>query len=144
MSKFKFKRPASGNSKSSDSLANAAYRQKADDIVIEEEPSKEGRSFQDFLGIIYGVPKIGKTELLANIPGIYMLPTEPGYYDKLVRKTRINNWATFRKFVETMEKEPDKMSNIQMFGVDTADNLAKFCMLYVCGRDGINHPSDQE
>lgn len=104
----------------------------------------EDSTFQDHLIWLYGRPKIGKTKLINCIDGIYLLPTEPGFKNRKIRKTSIPNWATFRKFIEYMERHPKKVATVDMWGIDTVDNLGKFCMQYVCGREGIGHPTDEE
>ena len=131
-------------SSKSESLAAEAYSLDPDEIEFEDEASQDAAIFQDHLIWLYGRPKIGKTRLISLLDGIYLLPTEPGYSNQTVRKTPIPNWATFRKFVTYMEKHPKKMKKVKIWGIDTVDNLTKFCMQYVCGREGIAHPTDQE
>lgn len=115
-----------------------------EDIVFEEEATMEGTTFQDFLAILYGPPKIGKTKAMACVPGAYFIATEVGYKFVKVRKSKVGNWATFKKFVMTMEKSPKKAKTVKMWVVDTADKLGKYCMAYTCNRKGIEHPSDEE
>ncbi len=135
-------RPRSGGS--SNTLAAQAYKQSVKALFFEEEPSKPGGAFQDFLVLLYGPPKIGKSRFASLIDGIYFLPTEPGFKFFKSRKTKIPNWATFIAFVKEMEKNPDKVKTVKMWCVDTADNLSKFCMQYTCGREKISHPTDHE
>lgn len=116
----------------------------ADEIVFENEASVEGTTFQDFMAILYGPVKIGKTKTMALMPGAYFLATEPGYKFQNIRKTKIGNWPTFTKFVMSMEKSSKKAKSVRMWVVDTADNLCKFCLQYVCNKKGIEHPSDEE
>jgi len=127
-----------------DALAAEAYSIEPDEIVFEEEPSDTDLIFQDCSTLLYGRPKIGKTTLGSSFDGVYFLPTEPGYLSKKIRKTPINNWVTFKKFVEFAEKHPKMVDRVKMWCVDTADILSKFCMQYTCGRAGIAHPTDQE
>jgi len=132
------------NGKKSDSLASQAYDAEPADIDFEEQSSIEGTRFQDVITILYGPPKIGKSTTMSKFPGVYFLPTEPGYKVLDVRKTYIPNWITFIEFVKKMEKSPKLIATVKVWAVDTADNLAKFCMLYTCGRSGTSHPSDEE
>jgi len=125
-------------------IASEAYKVSPDDIIFEDEPSMDARSFQDHLIVLYGAVKIGKTTLFRYFPGVYLLPTEPGYKDFEIRKTPIPNWATFRKFVSWAETHPKRIKDVKIWCIDTATNLSKFCMQWVCGREGIAHPSDQE
>jgi hypothetical protein len=135
---------SSAKSTKSDSLAAAAYSEEPLPVKIEEEPSKEAMTLQDLAITVYGPPKIGKTTLASLIPGMYLLPTEPRYGSISCRKSPIPNWTSFREFVKYGEKHLEELEDIEMFGIDTADALSKFCMQYVCGRDGVAHPTDQE
>lgn len=135
---------SSVRSPKSSTLAAAAFKIKPDVISFEDEPTANSRTFQDHIMLLYGAPKIGKTTLASKIPGAYFLPTEPGYHNLMVRKTRISNWVTFIRFIQKMEKSPNKVESVGCWIIDTADNLAKFCMQFTCGRAGIAHPSDEE
>jgi len=128
----------------SDTLAAQAYKAGADEFAFEDEASMESSKFQDHLILLYGVPKIGKTTLASLFEDAYFLATEPGYKSRKVRKTAIRNWATFTQFVKNMEKSPKKVKTVGFWVIDTVDNLAKFCMQYVCGRMGIAHPTDED
>lgn len=141
---MKSRKNRTSNSSKSGSLAAEAYAMKPGDIVFEEEATKEGGRFQDFMSLTYGPPKIGKSKLWELFPDVYFLPTEVGYKSLEIRKTYIPNWVTFRKFVRTMEKKKKKCATVSIWCIDTVDNLSKFCVQWVCGRDGIAHPTDQD
>lgn len=128
----------------SGSLASEAYKAKPDEFVFEDEAILEGASFEEHIILLYGPPKIGKSTLAQYLEGVYFLPTEPGYKWLRARKSYINNWATFRAFVQKMEKSKKKCATVKIWCVDTVDNLSKFCMQYTCGREGISHPTDME
>ena len=138
------RRLTGGSKKKLDQVAASAYDAEPEEIVFEDEASKVGGTFTDHLIVLYGAPKIGKSTLMANFPGVYFLPTEPGYKALKVRKTPIPNWSTFRKFVLWAEKHPKSIKDVEIWCIDTTTNLSKFCMQWVCGREGIAHPSDQE
>lgn len=132
------------NSTKSKSLAAAAYEHETAPIEFEDESTQEGGQFQDFLSLTYGPPKIGKSTLWSLFEGVYFLPTEVGYKSLNIRKTYIPNWKTFTAFIKKMEKSKKKVATVTIWCVDTVDNLSKFCLQYVCGREDIAHPSDQE
>ena len=128
----------------SKSLAAEAYKVKASSIEFEEEATREGGLFQDHLSLTYGPPKIGKSALWSLFPDVYFLPTEVAYRALKIRKTYIPNWVTFTRFIKKMEKKPKRCASVSIWCVDTIDNLSKFCMQYVCGREKISHPTDQD
>ncbi len=127
-----------------EAIARDAYKEKASPIVFEDEATREGGSFFDYLSIWYGPPKIGKTKLLAQVRGAYFLCTEPGYRHVKIRKSRIKNWKDFISFIKYMGKHSKKLSTVKVFVIDPVDKLAKYCMQYTCGRDKVAHPADQE
>jgi len=131
-------------SSSSDQAAAEAYKVKPDEIIFEQKASRKGGRFQEHFITLYGAPKIGKSTFCMNFPNIYMLPTEPGYRWLKCRKTYIPNWATFRHFVQKVEDKPKFLRGVDLWSIDTTTNLSKFCMQWVCGREGIAHPTDQE
>lgn len=133
-----------GSSGASMSLAAEAFRLKPDDIVFETEESCPGNSFYGTAACLYGPVKIGKTTLAAQLDNVYFLATEIGFNWVKSRKTYIPNWATFRKFVETMEAHPELAATVNMWVIDTVSNLSKFCSQYTCGREKIAHPSEGE
>lgn len=121
-----------------------ASEEKHKNIVIMKEPKVMGGSFQDHLILLYGAVKIGKTKMSALFPGVYFLPTEPGYKAQKVRFTVIENWTDFRDFVLYAEEHKAELSTVTAFCVDTITNLSKFCMVKVCSERGVTHPSDEE
>lgn len=127
-----------------ETIAKHAYQEPAGVIDFEEEPTMEGAEFYDYLSIWYGPPKIGKSTLLHLFEDTYFLCTEPGYKFLKLRKTRIPNWQTFTEFIYEMSKHPRKVATVKLWVIDPIDKLAKFCMQWVCGRDDIAHPADQE
>lgn len=144
MARKRTERKSRPRSIKSSTLAAEAYAIPADEIVFQDEEVLEGGSLTDHIMTLYGPPKIGKTTLMSKLKGIYYLPTEPGYKWVMCRKSYIPNWATFIQFIKYMEKNKAKCKKVSFFCIDTVDNLSKFCMMYVCGREGIAHPSDGE
>lgn len=130
--------------KSANALAKEAYSVKPEDIEFEEEPTTEGGTFYSSAVCLYGQVKIGKSTFASLLDKVYFLPTEVGYSWLNVRKTFIPNWASFKKFVQLVEKKPKLVRTVNMWCIDTTSNLSKFCTQYVCGREDIRHPSDQK
>ena len=127
----------------SDHVAAEAYKRKGQaDFAM--KPEMEGGSIQDFLILLYGIVKIGKSTFASHFDDVYFLRTEPGLRSLKVRDTKITCWADFQEFVRRMEDKPRELATVKTFCVDTITNLSKFCMHWVCGREGIAHPSDQD
>jgi hypothetical protein len=113
------------------------------EVLISDSPTATAK-VEDFLILLYGRPKIGKSELMSKFSGAYFLETEPGLKFLKVRKTVIKRWEDFQGLVIAFEKHGTDKHKVKMFVVDTVDNLYKFCFTYVCTTKGFEHPSDAE
>lgn len=133
--------PSSGKS---DTVATEAYHQKSQEIILENEPSMCGSSFTDNAICLYGPVKIGKSKFASLIKDVYFIATEIGFTWLKIRKSYIPNWSTFKEFVKDVENKPKFIGSVKMFCIDTVSNLSKFCTQFVCGRENIAHPSDEE
>ena len=127
----------------SDHVATEAYKARGE-VDFAMKPELEGGSFQDLLILLYGIVKIGKSTLASLFPDVYFIRTEPGLRSLKVRATQIRHWPDFQAFVRRMETKSRELATVKTFCVDTITNLSKFCMHWVCGREGISHPSDQD
>jgi len=84
--------------------------------------------------LLYGVPKIGKSSLLAySTPPPLFLLTEPRRLDDLKNEVTIfeqpvNSWIDFKKSVRALALEDHQFTRV---AIDTLDNLAMHCIEYV-------------
>lgn len=117
-------------------------RPKAAEVVFEMVASQEGSSIFDYLMMVYGLPKIGKSTLISHFEGVYWLVTEPGYKHLKIRKSKINSWEDFMAFVKKAEKSKKFVKTVKMWCIDPVDKLTKFAMSYACAELKIDHPND--
>jgi len=127
----------------SNHVASEAYKAKGE-VQFAVKPVLEGGSFQNLLILLYGIVKIGKSTFASLFSGVYFVRTEPGLRSLKVRATQIRHWPDFQAFVRRMEAKRKELDTVTIFCIDTITNLSKFCMHWVCGREGISHPSDQD
>ena len=139
-----FTRGSSGGPKKSGHQEQAFKRTVVAPVVFEAEASKPGCKFQDAFVCIYGRPGIGKSTFASCLPGAYFLPTEVGYKFLSTRKTPIPSWDAFTGFIKWAETHKKETEDIQMWVIDTATLLAKFCMYGTCADLEITHPADMD
>jgi len=88
---------------------------------------------------IYGVPKIGKSTLAAEIPDNLFFNTAGGLDALSVFEEKINTWEEFKA------KGAEFIAGDHKFGVltiDTIDRLHKLCVDFMCKKLNIIHPQD--
>lgn len=107
-------------------------------MVLQKSPSNVETSIEDFIILLYGPPKIGKTTWASNLRDSYFIATEPGQKFVKCRKTLVRDWPTFRATIKALKSDP----TVKVVVVDTIDNLYKFCFEYCCDKLGIDHPTD--
>lgn len=95
-------------------------------------------ALKEYLILLYGVPKIGKTTLAAQFDDPLFLSLEPGTKSLSVYSQPIRNWKDFTESVTDLKKD-------KRFGTVIIDTFAKLhdhCMDFVSKTLGVDHPSD--
>lgn len=95
---------------------------------------------EDYLILIFGQPKIGKSTFCASMPDPIFIATEAGLNSLEVYQLPVTNWAEFLEACGEV-KSSDRFSTVV---VDTIDNAYVFCMEFVGEKYGFRHPSDLE
>ena len=113
---------------------------KAKSFFVETVPVNR---FEDAIAMIYGPPGIGKSTFASESEKPIFLATEPGLKFLRVRVEPIKNWEDFREMVKLLCNSSQKKIPRSHTVIDTIDNLAVFCMAYVCQKRKIDHPADQ-
>lgn len=111
-------------------------------FVLSEEVTEPSDRLEDYIILLTGEKKIGKTSL-ANMFGerAYFLATEVGYRGLRIRKSDIPDWATARAAARALAKAGSKFGPIV---VDTVDKLYDRCEEYTCEKLAIQSLSDEE
>ena len=117
--------------------------QEVHSVKLAAEATAEYRCFEETISTLYGPTVIGKTTFEFNIPDMYVLATEPINNPNKFRGERIENWPTFKHFIDEAEKHPSFVKTVSMWGVDTIDALVAKCMSSVCFEWGLTNLSDE-
>lgn len=108
-------------------------------LTLPTERSVPSDKLSDFLILLFGEKKIGKTDLNAQFPNTLHLMTEPGGKAQSIFQRPVNNWREFQGYVKLLEKDK-RFRNVS---IDTADLLYQHAFDYVAQKEGFDHPSEE-
>lgn len=107
---------------------------------LPKEKSKPLNDMTQYIIMMYGVPKIGKSTFASQMDDPLFLATEQGLHALEVYQTEIKTWEDFIGACAELHKSKRFKTVI----IDTVDNAYQMCLDYVCKAHGIKHPSDLE
>jgi len=93
--------------------------------------------FYSFL--IYGPKKIGKTTLASLFPDALFFMFEPGAKALRIKRVDLNTWGDALGYLSALEKAPIKPKTIV---IDTGFEAHQKCLKYVCDKEHIDYPRD--
>lgn len=109
------------------------------EVTLPTAPSVPSDRLQDYIILLFGEKKIGKTDLSAQFPGTLHLMTEPGGKSQAIYQRPVNNWREFQGYVKLLEKD----KRFQNVTIDTADILYNHAFDFVAQKEGFEHPSEE-
>lgn len=109
-------------------------------ISLPTAPSVPCSELGDFIMLLYGLEKIGKTSLAAMFPDAFFLMFEPGGKSLRIYQRPVNKWDDFLQYILQLEKD----KRFKTVVIDTIDLCYKMCEAHVCKQMGIDHPSDED
>lgn len=109
--------------------------------LLPTELSVPSEDVGEYLTLIYGREKAGKTTLAAQFPDALFMGFEPGTKALRVYSVAIDKWQTALDVVKELKKNPTQFKTVI---VDTVDLAYKMAEEAVCSRMGYDHPSDGE
>ena len=95
----------------------------------------------DFTICLYGPTKIGKTTFCSRFDSVLFLATEPGLNSLDAFQMPITSWHDLLAAAKDIAAGGHQFKNV---AIDTADNAYRFCEEFVCEKEGMKHPSDQD
>lgn len=106
-------------------------------LPTEKTPPKN--DLENYIIMIYGAPKVGKTTFASQFDNALFLATEAGLNALDAYEAPIQNWQDFLDSCAEIAKGQHKFKTIV---IDTVDNLIKFCSDFVCKKHNITHESE--
>jgi len=89
--------------------------------------------------LIYGQKKIGKTTLASLFPDALFFMFEPGGKALNIFRLDINNWEVALEYLSLLEKDK---KNFKTIVIDTGFEAYQACMNYVCRKENIDYPRE--
>lgn len=118
-------------------LAPVAIQKASWVLPLEKTIPKD--SLSDFSILLYGEPKVGKTDLAAQFPDAFFKGFEPGARAQSVYTREIESWLHAKHLTGLLQT--DKRFRTVVW--DTADIAYQMCLKQVCIDEGFSHPSDE-
>jgi hypothetical protein len=113
------------------------------DLPFMETAQAGAKEFQQCISILYGPGGIGKTSWACQVPGMYLIDSENKSQWQIRRATHVPNWVSFKAFIDKMEREPELVASVRMWGIDTIDVLVSKCMSTICAEWEIMDLSEE-
>lgn len=108
--------------------------------LLPTEKTTPCENLGDYLTLIYGREKIGKTTIAAEFPDALFIGFEPGTKALEVYRTDIERWDELLK----LAKELRATDRFETLIIDTIDLAYVMCENQVCSDNGWESPSDGE
>jgi hypothetical protein len=106
-------------------------------LPTQKTPPKS--NLQDYIMLLYGAPKVGKTTFASQFDNALFLATEAGLNALEAYEVPVQKWEDFLEACAEIAKGQHQFKTII---IDTVDNLIKFCSDYVCKQNKITHESE--
>lgn len=130
-----------GGASSGENTLDGQFAIEGDVLRLPTEPSIPKTRFQDYVMVLYGEKKIGKTSMIARFPNTLSLMFEPGGKALSILQEPMEDWKKFRDTLVVLEgSQGDQYATI---AVDTVDYAYEMCFKYMCKKLVINHPTDE-
>lgn len=103
------------------------------------ERSQPFTEIEDFIFLLYGERKIGKTSFASMYPSCFVLATEAGGKSLSMFQRPVASWEDFIGYVDLLVDTKHDYKNVC---IDTGAELYERCSEYVCEARGVKHPND--
>jgi len=107
--------------------------------MLPENKIKPKEDLRDFIILIYGASKIGKSTWCSHAENALFLATEPGLNALEVFSVTITCWD---EFLKTCAEIAEGKHDFKTIIIDTVDNAYRMCADYICRKFKTEHESD--
>ena len=105
--------------------------------LLHLEPTRISKNLKGKYILLYGLPKVGKTEFLSKIPKTLILSFEPGTNAiNNIYAQPITSWGEFKTALSQL-RLPQLKEKFDIIGIDTADAAYEMCMKQICSNNGV-------
>lgn len=107
--------------------------------LLPTEKTRPATDLSAFNILLWGPPKIGKSEFASRFPGVLMLAFEPGLSSIPCYKVDVDSWPTF---LAVCAELAEKKHGFRHVCIDTLDVAHAYCRAHVLEKLGVQHESD--
>lgn len=125
---------------SQEKSSRSSMHRSSEEFELPTEKSVPKTEIGDFIILMFGEKKIGKTMLSAQFPDAFHMMFEPGGRSLEIYQSEFTDWGTFKKAVTKLKN--DKRFNTVV--IDTVDLAFKSAEQYACAKLAIDDPADEE
>lgn len=118
----------------------SSVRRSAEEFELPTEKSVPKEEIGDFIVLLFGEKKIGKTMLSAQFPNAFHMMFEPGGKALEIYQSEFTDWATFKRAVTKLRSD----KRFDTIVIDTVDLAFKSAEKYACDKLAIDDPADEE
>ena len=110
--------------------------------LLHLEPTRISKNLKGKFILLYGLPKVGKTEFLSKMPKSLILSFEPGTNAlNNVYAVPIQTWSDFKAAISQL-RLPALKEKFDVIGIDTADMAYELCIKQICSNNGVTQLGD--
>lgn len=118
----------------------STMRRSAEEFELPTNKSVPKTEIGDFIVLLFGEKKIGKTMLSAQFPNAFHMMFEPGGKALEIYQSEFTDWATFKKAVTKLRSD----KRFDTIVIDTIDLAFRSAEKYACDKLAIDDPADEE
>ena len=119
---------------------SSSMRRTSEEFELPIEKSVPKTKIGDFIVLLFGEKKIGKTMLSAQFPNAFHMMFEPGGRSLEIYQSEFTDWGTFKKAITKIRSD----KRFDTIVIDTVDLAFKAAERYACAKLAIDDPADEE
>jgi len=109
--------------------------------ILPQSKSQPKHDLGEFVTLLYGPPKVGKTTFASQFPDAVFLATEAGQNALSVARVDIDSWD---KFIEACGELAQGKHHFKTVVIDTVDNLWQLCRQHFLAKYNVEHETDNK
>lgn len=108
-------------------------------MKLPSEKSKPALNINNYIYLVYGNPKSGKSTFCSNFDKTIFICTEPGHKFLEIFKVEPKSWEDIQLITKELVAGQHDFKTVV---IDTVDLAYKMCETYTCKKLGVQHPAD--
>lgn len=112
-------------------------------MILPTTPQEPNLKPEAFKWLFMAQQGMGKSSLMASIPGIIILDPDGGCRALPGFILDVKNWSDCLEAKRLLSK-PEAIANYSWIGIDLLNLYYDYCSDYICKQLGIKHPSDSD